>query len=1442
MNKKKNRFKNVFWIFVTVVSLLLLSACTNQNEYTIQFDSNGGSEIEDITFNINDPITDLPEPTKEGHVFSGWYTDEAFSEVFDLENMSDKEIILYAKWSEDNLVTITYNAKGGLSDQMIEVKDDETPTVYIPTKEGYLFSGWYIDETYDEAYIFDEPLTEDTTLYARWEERSTTILSIVYSDEIIYEFNITDGKLPVLSPTVPKSYASKTDKYYKDAEMRRKIDSSFTFNSSTTIYARLSDAYYLYYDLIEVAQPDLYISPSEVLVDGKLYEYSGLMNDKATLEQVHVYRKPTSFYEFPQNFEIKNIQYIDDYILFESNDGKQYLKSMRDKFRPDSLLDLSERYELNDGEKIEQKINVLQGSIIVTSEGRIIYDGSSFINQSLLRYNLVDITDEISLEDNETLLPEIIMMDEGYSFKTSTGRVFALTDALLNYNMFKDIDNTKVFTECNMLLNDQDEIITLTINQDELFYLTAKGYVYYQALNSTDIMNYQLPLQDGEEVVDFFGNIVFTSHHRYFEMESYDYYQDVTKTKYNDIIIKSSIKNAYLGIMLIETTEDEIYYYSNVEMSINIGAALNNVTESFLEFDLTLQDVIFYDEPIMVKDGHIYNFGENFSIHEMKYGFISTKIDGPYDEGDQVIIDTFESEMYNVKGYESVSYELDTNQISMPAQDLFMRLSFEFEQKEVLLLQVDGSNFYIDYMPGDEITYEDIKHLIPDSKEIDFIINFRTQTKVELPIKTSSVEDTLYQIYVYTKPKEEALSVDFHVFSEDRYFGTLSFYASINDLTKSYANEIDSYGTYYGFAVEGIYIDEEMTILYDQDSIITEDTEFYVQLKSRTTQILTIHTDDDTYYELFGEMFYLSQENITEVFDMNYQKLESVAIKGIYLDQEKTIPLESGYMLYESTEIWVDAELNYEIRLYEVDAFNKITRFSFVDYNGLSVSDLLDRMIRDLYKIDRLFLDEALTIELFEGDELPYLIDQLFYTTSYISGIETTIHVYDQDEQFIETLIKESPMSTVKNFVTAYGYSQIELFMDSDFEKPYIYNSAQGETLYAKAVLDYVTIEVINPVTSESYSIKHPINQIFNRDALTAYLQHIDAGYLNLVYYEDEDLTKPIQLNQISQDMKIYIADSYNFTNELVTLHASGDIAFVKEFYLPEFYTIRLRSLTTFIENELELSTDDVDIMMFSDPELTIPISEYVIGESNQIYISITLTPQHRVLLRDADSHEIIWNVTYDSGITLNLIDAFSNAYNSTFPFVFHNYHVNEYYLDEALTMPVETIEVTEDTTIYVKVVPATQHTITYQFEGIELDDLVLTLTEKENMNNRLEVYRYVLSHIDTHIKAEILYIFTGVYPKGFYPSEDTTVKVEVLQTQFYEVEFVYELDGESVHDIMFFEEGSNIDDSLFFGVLFENPNDYDAYFYEDEAMTNGTLTVVIDRDMTLYVKVVRKY
>lgn len=79
--------------------------------------------------------------------------------------------IFYTDVTQPNIYGVTFDSMGGskIEDQLItHGKTASKPA--DPTKEGYIFKGWYLDKEFTKIYDFTAPVTRIMTLYALWEE------------------------------------------------------------------------------------------------------------------------------------------------------------------------------------------------------------------------------------------------------------------------------------------------------------------------------------------------------------------------------------------------------------------------------------------------------------------------------------------------------------------------------------------------------------------------------------------------------------------------------------------------------------------------------------------------------------------------------------------------------------------------------------------------------------------------------------------------------------------------------------------------------------------------------------------------------------------------------------------------------------------------------------------------------------------------------------------------------------------------------------------------------------------------------------------------------------------------------------------------------------------------------------------------------------------------
>ena len=152
-----------------------LYAVWNINKYTITFNSNGGSSAESITDDYNASVT-LPTPTKEGHAFDGWYSDESLNAEYISDKMPAENITLYAKWSV-NTYNVTFHYNNGSEDTISSVNFNSSITQPNVSKLGYTLDGWYSDSNFNTRWNFasDKMPSHDMNLYVKWTATSYTV-------------------------------------------------------------------------------------------------------------------------------------------------------------------------------------------------------------------------------------------------------------------------------------------------------------------------------------------------------------------------------------------------------------------------------------------------------------------------------------------------------------------------------------------------------------------------------------------------------------------------------------------------------------------------------------------------------------------------------------------------------------------------------------------------------------------------------------------------------------------------------------------------------------------------------------------------------------------------------------------------------------------------------------------------------------------------------------------------------------------------------------------------------------------------------------------------------------------------------------------------------------------------------------------------------------------
>lgn len=115
---KKKRI--LLGIALTAASIFALSSCggnsnnsdegdpsseTEGDKFTVKFDTQGGSKIDDVKVAKNTAVAKPTDPTRTGYEFKGWYKEKACTNAWDFTKPITEDRTLYAKWEQQDMVT-----------------------------------------------------------------------------------------------------------------------------------------------------------------------------------------------------------------------------------------------------------------------------------------------------------------------------------------------------------------------------------------------------------------------------------------------------------------------------------------------------------------------------------------------------------------------------------------------------------------------------------------------------------------------------------------------------------------------------------------------------------------------------------------------------------------------------------------------------------------------------------------------------------------------------------------------------------------------------------------------------------------------------------------------------------------------------------------------------------------------------------------------------------------------------------------------------------------------------------------------------------------------------------------------------------------------------------------------------------------------------------------
>ncbi len=206
--------------FIVLGLILFIVACQQTISFNVSFNSNGGSEVQSITYTEGEIFIISQHPTKAGFTFVGWFFDQDTFEVpLTSTSWVDQEIkddvTLYAKWAYITY-SLTYELNGGTNhpSHATSFTVDDAWTYQEPTRTGYLFDGWYANPSFTTPVTgLVQGTTQNITIYAKWAPIEYVITWKNYDGSILETDLVAHGTTPSYDGSLPVRPNSPTESF-----------------------------------------------------------------------------------------------------------------------------------------------------------------------------------------------------------------------------------------------------------------------------------------------------------------------------------------------------------------------------------------------------------------------------------------------------------------------------------------------------------------------------------------------------------------------------------------------------------------------------------------------------------------------------------------------------------------------------------------------------------------------------------------------------------------------------------------------------------------------------------------------------------------------------------------------------------------------------------------------------------------------------------------------------------------------------------------------------------------------------------------------------------------------------------------------------------------------------------------------------------------------------
>lgn len=215
-----------------------------QDVYTISYDLDGGhiSGSYQTKYTVTTRYT-LPVPVKDGYTFAGWTGSNGTTPETEvvIPTGTTGNLLYQAHWIAQ--YTVTYHPGNDTQNFSTEISENETLNVLPadPVRDGYTFSGWFLNEACTKKLTVPYTVTKNTDVWAKWDK----VKHIYHIALSVNEGTMPDGQTTVQTDDdgvlravdTPTRTGYTFTGWYTDTTLTNKAEFPMTFTQDGALFA-----------------------------------------------------------------------------------------------------------------------------------------------------------------------------------------------------------------------------------------------------------------------------------------------------------------------------------------------------------------------------------------------------------------------------------------------------------------------------------------------------------------------------------------------------------------------------------------------------------------------------------------------------------------------------------------------------------------------------------------------------------------------------------------------------------------------------------------------------------------------------------------------------------------------------------------------------------------------------------------------------------------------------------------------------------------------------------------------------------------------------------------------------------------------------------------------------------------------------------------------------